>query len=598
MGHNAQGAMHTHVPFREVLDQVISFVGLLDPQGCILDVNEPALEIAGISLNDVLGRRLDESFWFSHDLIEKRRIKDAVLRAQEGQRVRFDATARVAGGKTIDIDFQIAPHYAETGELISLVPSAIDISDRKATERQLKAAQEAFESAIRNSPFGVMLFDKELRVKVMSKGASAVFPDEDHVTGRDMYSLLRDMWPYDFAKEIIGNYYHVLVSGSPVEVKNAMGIRADTGAEEAYDYRLERALLPDGTYGVICYFYDLSERRSLENEVRESEQLFRSTFENAAVGIAHVARDGTWLRANHKLSEILGYTPAELEQITFQDITHQDDLDADLQLLEKVIQGQIDDYVIEKRYVHKHGHTIWAILSVGAVRNDDGSIERFISTINDISAQKEAESARDMLVFELNHRVKNMMATIQSVASNTMRSSSSYDDFKESFSGRLQAISKAHDSIFKSPDQKVDLMEIIKEQFEVYLDLDAARLEFTGDPITMDSQAARGMGIIVHEMVTNAMKYGSLSNDTGNVTVSWALRAQDNGTGVNLTWKESGGPSVSKPDNVGFGSRLIEILVEQRLGGSMNRTFSPDGLRCDISFEVLHGTTELSGVRL
>jgi PAS domain S-box-containing protein len=129
----------------------------------------------------------------------------------------------------------------------------------------------------------------------------------------------------------------------------------------------------------------------LEQALRESEQLYRSTFEIAAVGISHVAPDGHWLRVNRKLCEIVGYTEEELLKLTFQEMTHPDDLAADLVLTEKILTGELDTFSMGKRYIRKDGSPVWVMLTVAAVRHPDRRLKHFVSVVEDISARKEFE---------------------------------------------------------------------------------------------------------------------------------------------------------------------------------------------------------------
>jgi PAS domain S-box-containing protein len=133
-------------------------------------------------------------------------------------------------------------------------------------------------------------------------------------------------------------------------------------------------------------------------QLRETEEHFRSTFENAAVGIAHVARDVRWLNVNQRLCNIVGYTRDELLGLTFQQLTHPDDLKEDLQYVSAVLRGESDGYEMDKRYFHKLGHVVWVHLTVGVQRNDAGDVDYFISVIQDISTRKQAEDEREKLI--------------------------------------------------------------------------------------------------------------------------------------------------------------------------------------------------------
>lgn len=151
-------------------------------------------------------------------------------------------------------------------------------------------------------------------------------------------------------------------------------------------------------FGVLGILSDITELKTHEQALRESEQRFRGTFEQAAVGIAHVGLDGTWLRVNDKLCEILGRTREDLLETRFQDITHPEDLEADLQLARRVLGKEINEYCLEKRYLSADGSIVWAHLTVSMIWNDDGTPKHFVSVLEDISqrklAQEQLENAR------------------------------------------------------------------------------------------------------------------------------------------------------------------------------------------------------------
>ncbi|NSL54889.1 EAL domain-containing protein [Uliginosibacterium aquaticum] len=155
----------------------------------------------------------------------------------------------------------------------------------------------------------------------------------------------------------------------------------------------------------------LKERRRVGRQLLSLEERFRATFEQAAVGIAHVAPDGRWLRVNRKLCEIVGYSYAELLKLTFQDITHPDDLDLDIGLVGQVLSGELGSYELEKRYITKSGQIVWIKLTVALVRNEDGAAEYFISVVEDISPRKAAEQALQ----ESEERFRLIAATIPEV---------------------------------------------------------------------------------------------------------------------------------------------------------------------------------------
>jgi PAS domain S-box-containing protein len=190
------------------------------------------------------------------------------------------------------------------------------------------------------------------------------------------------------------------------------------------DDALRLKLLRHGVQDYICKPFSvdellariaglLSERRRVGTRLRSVEERFRATFEQAAVGIAHVGPDGRWLRVNRKLCEIVGYEHDELLALTFQDITHPADLDADLSLLGQVLAGEVDSYQIEKRYLRKDGGQIWINLTVSLVRDEQGAPDYFISVVEEIGARKAAEAEVARLNADLERRVLERTAELE-----------------------------------------------------------------------------------------------------------------------------------------------------------------------------------------
>ncbi|MCB0063397.1 MAG: PAS domain S-box protein [Caldilineaceae bacterium] len=252
---------------RSVIDNLFSFVGLMTPDGTLIEANQTALQAASLQPEDVLGKPFVDTYWWSYSPAIQAQLRDAIARVAQGESLRYDVPVRLGDDHYIEIDFMLAPIFDEEGNVSHLVPSGLDITQRKATEAALRA----------------------------------------------------------------------------------------------------------------------------------SEASFRSTFENAAVGIAHVGLDGTWLRVNQRLCEIVGYTAEELFKQTFQEITHPADLTNDLQHMHALLRQEIDRYQMEKRYFHKDGSVVWVNLTVTVQHDEEGQAHHFISIIEDISARKTAEERLTLL---------------------------------------------------------------------------------------------------------------------------------------------------------------------------------------------------------
>lgn len=201
--------------------------------------------------------------------------------------------------------------------------------------------------------------------------------------------------------------------------------------------------------------------------------------------------------------------------------------------------------------------------------------KRLIGVSVDVTDRREAEERSKILLHELNHRVKNTLATIQSIASQTGRNASSREEFLRSFEMRLLAISKTHNLLTLSEWRGADIGDILADELAPYRIPDE-RVHLHGPPVTMPSNAVLMTGLVVHELATNAAKHGALSTPEGRVEVAW--RVEDGH--LHLTWDERGGPPVHPPTHRGFGSRLIERGLRHELGGNVALDYARKGLSC------------------
>jgi two-component sensor histidine kinase len=191
------------------------------------------------------------------------------------------------------------------------------------------------------------------------------------------------------------------------------------------------------------------------------------------------------------------------------------------------------------------------------------------------------EMLHNLLIEELNHRVKNTLAVLQSIATQTFRSASRAE--REKFEGRLGALAEAHNLLSQEKWQGAELREVIARVLRPYLLNNPERMRMAGPRVPLSPRLAVVLSMIVHEIATNAAKYGALSNDTGTVTVDWEVLEESDGRKLRLIWTEAGGPPVSAPVQRGFGSRLIERSTRDQLGGEATVDFLPRGVVYTVS---------------
>lgn len=220
-------------------------------------------------------------------------------------------------------------------------------------------------------------------------------------------------------------------------------------------------------------------------------------------------------------------------------------------------------------------------------RSDEiGILGQTFDRLMDENAMREdqratAEERREILVHELAHRVKNTLATVQSIASLSFRNSQGPEALRQ-FHDRLQALVRGHDLLTRKNWQHADLSEIAETAMAPLKEERGHRFAISGPPVSLPPTTAVPMAMIMHELCTNALKYGALSNENGRVAINWTTKADPGGIAVSLIWSESGGPAVHPPEEEGFGTRLIANLSRQ-LGGDCSFRYPPSGLVCHLS---------------
>ncbi|HEX4739462.1 MAG TPA: HWE histidine kinase domain-containing protein [Allosphingosinicella sp.] len=237
-----------------------------------------------------------------------------------------------------------------------------------------------------------------------------------------------------------------------------------------------------------------------------------------------------------------------------------------------------ESYDVEHRIIRRDGTLRWARSRAYPRRGPDGAILLWYGATEDIHERKVAEEHQRLLINELNHRVKNNLATVQAIAFQTLKGDIPLAEAKARFEARLMALSRAHNLLTEQNWGGASLERVVRDSTE-HLGGDQGRFALSGPPVWIAPRAALALALALHELGTNAAKYGALSHDGGRVDVNW--RETEDGKLI-VEWKERDGPPVAAPLRRGFGSRLIEQGLAGDLGGKAEIAFEPDGLRCTI----------------
>ncbi|CAN5538174.1 hypothetical protein BH10PSE5_BH10PSE5_26520 [soil metagenome] len=337
------------------------------------------------------------------------------------------------------------------------------------------------------------------------------------------------------------------------------------------------------TYSQAREIAEAKSALAVEAAHRESDERYRLILESATdYAIMATDRDGRVTIWNAGAQQILGWRATELIGRPFPAIWTPEDLAAgadDQQRTECLERGRAED---ERWRLRKDGTRFWSHIVMMPLRKDDGQLIGFLKILRDRTEQRMADEKQSLLINELNHRVKNTLATVQSIAAQTLRSAPSADQGRAALEVRLLALSKAHDVLTRESWEGAELSEIVALAVSPYLGTDAGRIVTGGPSIRLPPRMALAIAMAMQELATNAAKYGALSTPAGRLSVRWSQDADL----IGLRWEETDGPPVAPPLRRGFGSRLIERSLSAELDGEATITFAPTGVVCVITASV------------
>jgi PAS domain S-box-containing protein len=320
-------------------------------------------------------------------------------------------------------------------------------------------------------------------------------------------------------------------------------------------------------------------RLAAEQELRESEERFRLMSEEAPVMIWTSDSSGRCLHLNAMLRDFWG-VGGSFDEFDWRSTMHPDDAD---DIIAHMVEATIGrrPVAVEGRYLNAEGEYRTLRTAARPRFAPNGEFLGLIGVNVDISERKRGEAQRELLLAELNHRVKNTLAVVQGIAHQTFKNGAATPESRRAFEGRLLALSTAHSLLTRSNWQNARLDRLAVDAF-IAQGIDISRFAVTGPPVEWPAKQSLGLSMAIHELCTNALKYGALSGDAGIVDLSWDIDRAGSRT-ITISWRERDGPPVAPPGREGFGSRLIRQVVAGDLDGTVATEFAPAGLSCIIT---------------
>lgn len=315
---------------------------------------------------------------------------------------------------------------------------------------------------------------------------------------------------------------------------------------------------------------DVTDRKRAEQEARALAAIVQSSDD----AIASTDLEGTITSWNLGAEQLYGYAAAEAIGQPATILIPPERQNEEDSILERIAAGEhVDHYETIRR--RKDGTLIDVSLSVSPIRDADGCVIAAAKIARDITERKRAQEQQKLLLREIQHRIKNSLMTVQVIAKQTLPSISPKE--RDDFEARLEALARAHDLLTLEHWDEASITDVVARALTPFQDTHQERFLAEGPTATLDMRKAVLVGLALHELATNAIKYGALSNANGRVHVRWALRDDGNGARLVLRWRESGGPPVAAPTRKGFGSMMIERAISSELGSSQWE-FAPHGV--------------------
>lgn len=450
-------------------------------------------------------------------------------------------------------------------------------SELKSKLESISGAHSDLRNLTAATEIGTLFLDEKLRIRMFTPPIAALFNITDSDVGRPLTDFTNRLRHQSVESDV----RKVLSELAPIEAE----VESTDGRWLMMRVRPYRTM-EDRIEGAVVSFVDISSLRGAEKRQIESEARYSLLFDSIDQGFCVVEMisgpDGRavnyrFLEVNRAFSEQTGiFSPVGRTMLDIR----QGPEEIWLEHFGRVARNRSPEHF------ESSAPTTERCFEIYAFPFGDPDLGQIGVLFQDVTERKQAENEREMLTQELSHRVKNTLAVVQGLASQTSRHMSSVEEFRESFIGRLHALANAHDLLLATQWHSADMGKLIETALDAY-DTDGGDAISVGGPVVqLKPKQGLGLSLVLHELSTNAAKYGALSTPEGRLDVSWTIEAEGDRRTVMLRWEEADGPPVSTPNRKGFGTKLIERACRFELQGMVELKFLPSGCTMELRFPL------------
>jgi PAS domain S-box-containing protein len=547
-------------PYRALVETMSEGALTVSPTGIIVYSNEVFARMVGLPRGRVTGARLSD---FVPALPEAQ--SNLWLEGMSGREFKLQATDRA-----VDVYISTSQLTVDGEQLQCLIVT--DLSRQQSRLRH--------EAIVQSSADAIYSVDTNFIVETWNSGAEQLFQyAAAEAIGRPLHELIV---PADRIDEYERAKARVL-AGNKIEMETARiakhGQRIDASIKWTPIKSQTGWLL-----GIAVISRDISAQKRAERALAASEERLRYALSASNAGVwswTVGTNEVIWSPENYELH---GVDPAKgpPTYLTWEQVVHPDDVEPTNKLIRATVEGEFPEYRAEFRVRHPTKGLRW-VLGIGNVERDASGKPIRMSGINiDITARKQIEQHTELLKQEVNHRAKNLLAVVQAMARQTAARSDPAA-FAERFGDRLAGLAASHDLLLRSEWRGIDMRELARSQLAHFTSLTDGRVILEGPPLQLTPAGAQTIGMVFHELATNAIKYGALSNRKGVVRLTWELTGEGARMRLAMQWSERGGPPPSEPKHHGFGHTVMVTMPEQALDAKISLLYPSTGLIWEFS---------------
>jgi PAS domain S-box-containing protein len=519
-----------------------------------------------------------------------RPLHDAILSGKRGAFFAEDLLLRIQrhSAEWEDARFTISyspiPDASSSTGVGGVLITAVETTNRVLAEKALRASEERYRSAMMLGRMGSWEVDFVTGIRSWTTEGMALFGIDltdglGHVGG-ETDELRQTMHPED--RHLLAQY-HALADDQDSFPAEYRIIKADGKVSWLSGHGRVLDRQADGkAHRVIHVATDITERKQVEAALGESQQRLRwlaSIVESSDDAIVSKNLDGIITSWNRGAERVFGYSAEEAVGQPITIVIPHDRLDEEREILTRIRRGERIDH-FETIRQRKHGSLIVVSVTVSPVKNAEGKIVGASKIARDITEQQRAQEQIATLAREAEHRSKNLLATVQATVS--LSQSDTPEGLKQAIEGRILALAKVHSLFVETRWIGAELSTIARQELAPYFEKDETGVRINGPQVLLEPNTAQAVAVTLHELATNAAKYGALSVPNGQISLEWSHEADGR---LILHWREIRGPAVRTPTHRGFGTRVVERMIRQ-LKGEAHFHWRADGLVCEITLQA------------